>query len=189
MNRPRERQIADACLGLAPDDAAEFVKRACAGDSDLERRVLALLVTHSQSAPVTPTEVTVRSSLGDPDVIGPYRIVHRVGEGGMGVVYVAEQTHPVRRRVALKIIKLGMDTTDVIARFESERQALALMNHPNIARILDAGATEGGRPYFVMEYVPGISITEYCDIERMRVDDRVRLFIQVCRAVEHAHNQ
>jgi len=121
--------------------------------------------------------------------IGPYQILELLGEGGMGVVYLAEQKEPVRRRVALKLIKLGMDTKDVIARFQSERQALALMSHPNVAAVLDAGATEHGRPYFVMEYVPGIPITDYCDRERQRVRERLELFIHVCEAVQHAHQK
>src|SRR5262245_53821108 len=118
--------------------------------------------------------------------IGPYRILQRIGEGGFGSVFEAEQAHPVRRRVALKIIKLGMDTELVIARFEAERQALAMMDHPHIARVLDAGATDDGRPYFVMELVKGAPITEYCDRERLDVPARLALFEQVCSAVQHA---
>ncbi len=116
--------------------------------------------TASACAPGPPVEDSARLVGRD---VGPYRILELVGEGGMGSVYLAEQRQPIRRRVALKLIKLGMDTKDVIARFESERQALALMDHPNIAKVFDAGATELGRPYFVMEYVPGIPITDYCD--------------------------
>ena len=117
------------------------------------------------------------------EVSGRYRLLERLGEGGMGVVFLAEQSEPVRRRVALKIIKLGMDTKEVVARFEAERQALALMNHPNVAKVFDAGATEQGRPYFVMEHVPGVSITEYCDRERLTTQQRLELFQQVCHAV------
>ena len=124
-----------------------------------------------------------------PERIGPYRIREILGEGGMGTVYLAEQTEPVKRRVALKIIKLGMDTREVIARFESERQALALMNHPNVAGVLDAGATEQGRPYFVMEYVPGEPITAYCDKHQLSLPERLNLFMQVCRAIQHAHQK
>ncbi|MEM7587613.1 MAG: serine/threonine-protein kinase, partial [Acidobacteriota bacterium] len=129
------------------------------------------------------------AALGHPERIGPYHLLERIGEGGMGVVYVAEQTEPVRRRVALKLIKAGMDTREVIARFHSERQALALMNHPNIARILEAGATEGGRPFFVMEYVPGMPLLEYCDAQRLPLGQRLRLFVQICEAVQHAHQK
>ncbi len=123
------------------------------------------------------------------DRVGPYRILQRLGDGGFGVVYEAEQEHPVRRRVAVKVIKLGMDTRDVIARFEAERQALAMMDHPHIARVLDAGATAAGRPYFVMELVKGEPLTSYCDRHRLPVPARLRLFEQVCAAVQHAHTK
>ena len=121
--------------------------------------------------------------------IGPYSIVSAVGEGGMGSVYIAEQTEPIRRRVAVKLIKLGMDTVEVLARFDSERQALALMNHPNIARVYDAGATSEGRPYFVMEYVPGVPITDFCDRHRLTTAERLAIFLQICDAVQHAHQK
>src|ERR1700756_2693916 len=123
------------------------------------------------------------------DRIGRYKLLQQIGEGGCGTVYMAEQTEPVRRRVALKVIKLGMDTKQVIARFEAERQALALMDHPNIAKVFDAGATETGRPYFVMELVRGIKITEYCDKNALTTEDRLKIFIQVCQAVQHAHQK
>jgi eukaryotic-like serine/threonine-protein kinase len=129
------------------------------------------------------------SGSGHPERIGPYRIVSVLGEGGMGVVYLAEQTEPVRREVALKILKPGMDTRQVMARFETERQSLAVMEHPGIARVFDAGATEQGRPYFVMERVDGEPITEYCDRRRLGLRARARLFVQVCRAVQHAHQK
>jgi serine/threonine protein kinase/tetratricopeptide (TPR) repeat protein len=133
---------------------------------------------------------TPASGAGDsPQRVGPYRIVRKVGEGGMGIVYEAEQEAPVRRRVALKLIKWGMDTKEVLARFNSERQALALMNHPNIARVYDAGATAEGRPYFAMEYVQGIPITEYCDKQRLAIRDRLALFMDVCEGVQHAHQK
>ena len=122
----------------------------------------------------------------DPEQIGPYHILEKIGEGGMGVVYVAEQREPVRRKVALKVIKWGMDTKEVVTRFEAERQALALMNHPNIAKVYDAGATPEGRPYFVMEHVPGDPLTGYCDRERLSTQERLDLFILVCQAVQHA---
>jgi serine/threonine protein kinase/tetratricopeptide (TPR) repeat protein len=121
--------------------------------------------------------------------LGRYKLLQQIGEGGCGVVYMAEQEEPVRRRVALKVIKLGMDTKSVIARFEAERQALAIMDHPNIARVLDAGATEAGRPFFVMELVRGIKITEYCDQNKLSTEDRLNLFTQVCRAIQHAHQK
>jgi serine/threonine protein kinase len=121
--------------------------------------------------------------------VGPYRLLERVGAGGMGEVWLAEQRQPVRRKVALKVIKAGMDTREVIARFEAERQALALMNHPNIAGVYDAGATPDGRPYFAMEYVHGIPITEYCDKQRLSIRERLELFVDVCAAVQHAHQK
>jgi serine/threonine protein kinase len=124
-----------------------------------------------------------------PQRIGPYRVLREIGEGGMGIVYEAEQEAPVRRKVALKLIKIGMDTREVIARFESERQALALMNHPNIARVYDAGATAEGRPYFAMEYVQGVPITEYCDRHKLTIPDRLKLFVNVCEGVQHAHQK
>ena len=121
--------------------------------------------------------------------IGPYRLVHVIGEGGMGEVWVADQLEPVKRRVALKVIKAGMDTKQVIARFEAERQALAMMNHPAIAKVLDAGATPEGRPYFVMEHVAGVSLTDHCDTHRLSTQDRLKLFIEVCEGVQHAHQK
>jgi serine/threonine protein kinase len=124
-----------------------------------------------------------------PRQIGPYKILEKLGEGGMGIVYLAEQTEPVKRRVALKLIKLGMDTRQVLARFEAERQALAIMSHPNVAKVLDAGATENGRPFFVMEYVPGVPITEYCDLKCLPFPKRLELFTQVCEAIQHAHQK
>ncbi|MCA1963360.1 MAG: serine/threonine protein kinase, partial [Prosthecobacter sp.] len=126
---------------------------------------------------------------GLPERIGDYRLLDELGRGGMGVVYLAEQETPIRREVALKVIKAGMDTREVIARFEAERQALALMDHPGIARVLDAGLTEQGRPFFVMELVEGLPLTEFCDRERLDVPARLRLMRQVCAAVQHAHQK
>ena len=123
------------------------------------------------------------------DRISRYKLLQQIGEGGCGVVYMAEQEEPVRRRVALKVIKLGMDTKNVIARFEAERQALALMDHPNIAKVLDAGTSESGRPFFVMELVRGIKITDYCDQNNLSTPQRLNLFIQVCHAIQHAHQK
>ena len=123
------------------------------------------------------------------DRIGRFKLLQQIGEGGCGIVFMAEQEEPVRRRVALKIIKPGMDTKSVIARFEAERQALALMDHPNIAKIFDAGATESGRPYFVMELVRGVKITEYCDQHSLTTEERLKLFVQVCKAIQHAHQK
>ena len=147
-----------------------------------------LLVTPSMLAPADPVG----------ERIGRYKLLQKIGEGGCGVVYMAEQEEPVRRRVALKVIKLGMDTRSVIARFEAERQALAMMDHPNIAKVLDAGATDGvssstgvaaGRPYFVMELVRGIRITDYCDQHNLPTEERLRLFVEVCQAIQHAQQK
>ena len=141
---------------------------------------------------VTPLSVTSNSQLvlaGIDKQIGPYKLLQEIGEGGFGVVYMAEQQHPIRRKVALKIIKPGMDTREVIARFEAERQALAMMHHPNIAHVLDVGATESGRPYFVMELVKGVPITKYCDKNAMTLRERLELFAVVCRAIQHAHHK
>src|SRR5436305_7986343 len=125
----------------------------------------------------------------DPESIGPYRMLERIGEGGMGVVYKAAQRDPVQRIVALKVIKLGMDTQEVVARFEAERQALALMSHPNVAKVFEAGMTDQGRPYFAMEFVPGIALTQYCDDNKLTTRERLELFIPVCHAVQHAHQK
>ena len=133
------------------------------------------------------TAVSVSEKPGDK--IGHYKLLEQIGEGGCGVVYMAEQEEPIRRRVAFKVIKLGMDTKQVIARFEAERQALALMDHPNIAKVLDAGATDTGRPYFVMELVRGIKITDYCDQNHLSTQERLNLFVQVCHAIQHAHQK
>ena len=146
------------------------------------------------TAPITPESqiVTRTIDLGESvtgAVIGPYRLLEMVGEGGMGEVWLAEQKQPVRRRVALKLIKAGMDTREVVARFESERQALALMDHPAIAKVFDAGSTPQGRPYFVMEYVTGVPITTYCDTHKLTTQERLELFIRVCEGVQHAHQK
>jgi len=136
-----------------------------------------------------PRTATGPAAAAQHDDFGRYQIVRPLGEGGMGTVYLAEQREPIRRHVALKVVKLGMDTSQVLARFDNERQALAMMEHPNIARILDAGATTNGRPYFVMEYVDGAPIIEYCDRKRMTIKERLALFLAVCRGVHHAHQK
>ena len=174
-----------------------YLDDACGADSALRGRVEELLKANDSAGdflegPVFDVDVTLDTSPvveGPGSVIGPYKLLEKIGEGGMAVVYMAEQERPLRRRVALKIIKLGMDTRSVIARFEIEREALALMDHPNIARVFDAGSTETGRPYFVMELVRGVSITEYCDMNRLDTSERLELFIPVCHAVQHAHQK
>jgi serine/threonine protein kinase len=147
---------------------------------------LSVALIDSSRKPGTRDEKDGNKNLGR---VGRYKLLQEIGGGGMGTVYMAEQEHPVRRRVALKIIKAGMDTRQVIARFEAERQALALMDHPNIARVFDAGATESGRPYFVMELVRGIPITRFCDENRLTPRQRLELFVPVCQAVQHAHQK
>jgi len=147
--------------------------------------------THDAPSPTAiPADASLSPSIEKAgDRIGRYKLLQQIGEGGMGLVYMAEQDQPVRRSVALKIIKLGMDTRQVVARFEAERQALAMMNHPHIAKVFDAGATDSGRPYFVMELVRGIPITEYCDKNFLPTRQRLDLFILVCQAVQHAHQK
>jgi serine/threonine protein kinase len=173
-----------------------YLDDACQRDDELRRRVEILLSAHlgddslfdDPHAELSPTEdQTIQEKLGG--TIGHYRLLQEIGQGGMGIVYMAEQTEPVRRKVALKIIKPGMDTQQVIARFEAERQALAMMDHVNIARVLDAGATQAGRPYFVMELVHGVPITQYCDDNHLTPRQRLELFVPVCQAIQHAHQK
>ncbi len=190
-----------------PDHSQQmaYLDNVCAEDTGLRARVEALLAAHNQAgsflespAPLPPSEPDAPTAPVAPPkplteapgtMVGRYKLLQQIGEGGMGVVYMAEQETPVRRRVALKIIKPGMDSAQVIARFEAERQALAMMDHPNIARVLDAGTTETSRPYFVMELVQGIPITKYCDDKQLDTHARLELFIQVCHAVQHAHQK
>jgi serine/threonine protein kinase/Flp pilus assembly protein TadD len=195
----REEVIFDSALTLPPAQRAEYLRLACGDDPALRRRVEALLAAHDRAgdfmtepAAAGPKPTIVLSlppTEQAGDRIGRYKLLQQIGEGGCGVVYMAEQEEPVRRRVAFKVIKLGMDTKSVVARFEAERQALALMDHPNIAKVLDAGATENGRPFFVMELVRGIKITDYCDQNKMPTVERLKLFIQVCNAIQHAHQK
>src|SRR5262245_12416410 len=200
MNASFER-LREIFLGAveepSPARREAYLDRACDGDPALRQQVARLLEAHAAGGSLfdgAPGAIDA-TGLFEPipeacgTVIGPYKLMEQIGEGGMGAVYVAEQARPVRRRVALKVIKPGMDTRQVIARFQAERQALALMDHPNIARVLDAGATESGRPYFVMELVRGIPITDYCDRERLTIPERLELFVLVCRAVQHAHQK
>ena len=203
MPKPSEREIEIfiAALELPSGQRAAYLGEACAGDAALRRRVEQLLAASEAVGAFLESPAAVPPKPGatirlDPtptekagDKIGHYKLLQQIGEGGCGIVYMAEQEEPVRRRVALKVIKLGMDTKSVIARFEAERQALALMDHPNIAKVLDAGATDTGRPYFVMELVRGIKITDYCDQNHLSTQERLDLFIQVCRAIQHAHQK
>ena len=183
-----------------PEEQAAYLDQACGGDLDLRTRLEALLHAHREAggflggaAPAPDSLGTVIEAPAGCDgpgtVIGPYKLLQQIGEGGMGTVYMAEQSQPVRRMVALKIIKPGMDSRQVIARFEAEQQALALMDHPNIAKVLDAGTTASGRPFFVMELVKGVPITKYCDEHRLTPKQRLEQFVQVCQAVQHAHQK
>src|SRR5713226_7226725 len=186
-----------AAIELPAAERAAYLDRACGGDPDLRQRVEGLLMEHDNPGDFREERPSKGAAQGGPrpigekpgDRIGQYKLLQQIGEGGYGVVYMAEQEAPVRRRVALKIIKPGMDTKSVIARFEAERQAVASMDHPNIAKVFDAGATESGRPYFVMELVRGVKITEYCDQHSLTTEDRLKLFVQVCQAVQHAHQR
>ncbi len=205
----REQELFDAALLLEnPVERETFLDRACDGDPGLRARVAKLLAAHTDSEAffqecISDFAGAAREipAVSDEDLpkkiaeemtgtwVGRYKILKTLGEGGCGAVYLAEQEEPVRRRVALKVIKLGMDTQSVIARFDAERQALALMDHPNIAKVLDAGATETGRPYFVMELVDGIKTTKYCDDNHLTTTARLNLFVQVCQAIQHAHQK
>ena len=180
------------------EERAAYLSVACGGDAGLRRRVERLLGAHPRMGGFlqAPAAVACSPTLPDSpiaeapgDIIGSYKLLEQIGEGGFGIVFMAEQTAPVRRKVALKVLKPGMDTRQVIARFEAERQALAMMDHPNIARVLDAGATETGRPFFVMELVRGVPITEYCDRAELGLRERLDLFVAVCQAVQHAHQK
>jgi serine/threonine protein kinase/tetratricopeptide (TPR) repeat protein len=178
-----------------PQALADFLDKACRGDQPLRVRVEELLRAYREAGDFLdgqPSEETIAEpgrSAGLGTIIGHYKLVERIGDGGFGVVFLAEQQQPVRRKVALKILKPGMDTPQVFGRFEAERQALALMDHPNIAKVLDAGETPSGRPYFVMELVKGLPITRYCDEHRLTVRERLVLFVSVCQAVQHAHQK
>jgi serine/threonine protein kinase/tetratricopeptide (TPR) repeat protein len=192
-----EKEVFVAALALP--DAGEreaYLQAACAGHPELLGRLRELLSAHEESqGPLDyrpaglGVTVTAGQAEGPGTVIGPYKLLQQIGEGGMGVVWMAEQTRPVQRKVAVKVIKPGMDSRQVVARFEAERQALALMDHVNIARVFDGGATDNGRPYFVMELVHGVPITKYCDDNHLTPRERLELFVPVCQAIQHAHQK
>jgi serine/threonine protein kinase/tetratricopeptide (TPR) repeat protein len=204
-----EREVFIAALQIDdPAARAAYLDQACGGDNELRKRLDVLLIAQGGSSspidmhrdaggpsdPAADDDSTVSArhpaiAEGPGTVIGPYKLLQKIGEGGMGAVFMAEQEKPVRRKVALKVIKPGMDTGLVVARFEAERQALAIMDHPNIAHVLDAGATDTGRPFFVMELVKGIPITEYCDRNHLTPNERLTLFMPVCQAIQHAHQK
>src|SRR5262249_52569699 len=193
----RARAIFIEALGqVPPDEWAAFLAARCGDNAELRRHVHKLLQVHVEAGSflesLAPRSVaTVEEVIGEGPgtMIGPYKLLEQIGAGGMGVVFLAEQTQPLRRKVALKIVKPGMDSRPVIARFEAERQALALMDHPNIAKVFDGGATASGRPYFVMELVKGVPITQFCDQNHLSVRQRLELFVPVCAAVQHAHHK
>src|SRR6516164_7178335 len=180
----------------SPAQRQAYLDKACGPDDFLRQRIESLLRDYEKAAGFlsspSPALVATVSELiqeGPGTVIGQYKLMEQIGEGGMGLVFVAEQQEPIRRKVALKIIKPGMDTRQVVARFEAERQALALMDHPNIAKVLDGGVTVTGRPYFVMELVKGVPITQFCDESSLPTRDRLELFLEVCSAIQHAHQK
>jgi eukaryotic-like serine/threonine-protein kinase len=210
--KPSVKAIFDEAVEIEdPGARRSYLDRACTSDVELRRKLDAILQAYGDAGsflqkpaidagvtdPFTPSARLTGPALEEPrpitegpgTSIGPYKLLQPIGEGGMGIVYMAEQEKPVRRRVALKIIKPGMDSKQVISRFEAERQALALMDHQNIARVLDAGTTETGRPYFVMELVHGVPITKYCDDVQLNPRERLELFIPVCQAIQHAHQK
>ncbi len=176
----------------------QFLVDRCAGNAELYARVVKLVSAYEGGerlleSPTNAFAATIMASKSGHQpgqvIAGRYKLLESIGEGGMGTVWVAEQTQPVRRKVALKLVKPGMDSKQVLARFDAERQALALMDHPNIAKVFDGGVTEQGRPFFAMEYVKGMPLTEYCDHMRLGVEGRLRLFVPICQAVQHAHQK
>src|SRR5262245_18749369 len=197
------REIFIAALEQEPDGRDAYLDQACAGDAELRRNLAAMLKAHAaDEGPLDRGAVRDNRTQGYEPAEGPgvvlsekYKLLEWMGEGGMGTVWMAQQLEPVKRLVAIKLIKPGMDSKQVLARFEAERQALALMDHPNIARVLDAGTTgepggvSPGRPYFVMELVKGVPITKYCDERRLTPRQRLELFLPVCQAVQHAHQK
>ena len=195
------KDIFDRAVECDPAARREFLCECCGDDEELRREVESLLAADPETGSLldnpfmeTGTDVSAGSSSAaslpaQHDSFGPYVPVRVLGEGGMGTVYLARQQHPIRRDVALKVVKLGMDSRQVLERFESERQVLALMDYPNVARVLDAGTSERGRPYFVMEYVDGVPITQYCDRKALNTRQRLQLFVPVCNALQHAHKK
>src|SRR5215468_2376601 len=200
----RAKSLFLAASDLAdPAERAAYLDRECGGDAELRARVEALLWANDAAPQPAAPGATVDSAPGQPEtgdygdptarvgalLAGKYKLVEEIGAGGMGSVFLAQQTEPVKRAVAVKVIKAGMDSRAVLARFEAERQALAMMDHPNIARVLDAGTTDGGRPFFVMELVKGQPITKFCDERKLTPRQRLELFVPVCQAIQHAHQK
>ncbi|MBC8201711.1 MAG: serine/threonine protein kinase [Planctomycetes bacterium] len=190
-NHDRIKELFHAAVGMAFAEREAFLDCECGDNDALRAEVDSLLDNHFTSdQTVEPSDfVGVSVDYKEGDSIGAFKILNVLGEGGMGIVYLAEQSEPVKRRVALKVIRVGMDTKQIVARFEAERQALAIMNHPSIAKVFEAGATKEGRPYFVMEHVKGVPITEACDLGKLTVVKRLKLLAKVCDAVQHAHTK
>src|SRR5262245_28787000 len=202
-----EESLFTLALARPPAERAALLDAACAGDPALRGRLEELLAAHEQAGgfldppvttpyPAAPDQATPTGGAGGgaeqlpPEVVaGRYRVVRPLGEGGMGVVYLAEQEEPVRRQVAVKVLRPGMGSAALLARFGAERQALAVMDHPNIAKVLDGGTTDDGRPFFVMELVAGVPLTQFCDSRRLTVRERLGLFLSSCDAVQHAHQK
>src|SRR5215469_1250942 len=198
-----EREIfAIAAQKPTPAECAAYLDEACGADLALRQRIESLLREQAdlgsflESPPAALPAAPFAPTIAEPQIpekpgthIGPYKLLEQIGEGGFGIVFMAEQQEPLRRKVAVKVLKPGMDKRQVVARFEAERQALALMDHPHIAKVLDGGETAGGRPYFVMDLVKGVPITHYCDQNQLTTRERLELFVQVCQAVQHAHQK
>src|SRR5208282_4753729 len=203
-----EESLFHEALAKPPAERAAFLEQACAGQPQLRVAVEALLAAHEASGSLldqSPGKLTLESDAAPPHLVrttpfcapvepgvvigGRYTLQEKIGEGGMGEVWVAKQTEPVKRKVALKLIKPGMDSRAVLGRFEQERQALALMDHPNIARVLDGGVTPRGQPFFVMELVNGLALTTFCDEMKLTPKQRLELFVPICQAVQHAHQK
>jgi len=209
LNHAEERELEDLfqrTIDLPRDAREAFVARACAGKPAIEAELRALLREDDEGTKAllrgpwlataaglsprhTPGEEIATGDEPIPERIGAYRVLERIGQGGMGTVYLAQQDLPIRRKVALKVVRRGMASEHVLARFDAEREALARLTHPNIARVYDGGAIAADRPYFVMEHVPGVPITTFCERERLPFDDRLALFAQVCDALHHAHER
>jgi len=188
---PKIKEIVGAALEHDPSERAAFLDQACSQDGELRAEVESLLAAHADADGLSenPWAATAADAAAETQTIGPYRLIKELGVGGMGQVWLAEQTEPVRRRVALKLIRAGMYDSALVQRFQSERQSLAIMDHPAIARVLDGGSTPEGRPYFVMEYVAGVSITEHCDTHKLSTPERLALLGEVCEGVQHAHQK
>jgi eukaryotic-like serine/threonine-protein kinase len=183
------KDLFGAALERTPTARAAFLREACGDDASLREEVRSLLEAHDSAGGLLERSRDLPLPCSTTPSIGPYRLLEKIGEGGMGQVWLAEQSAPIQRRVALKLIRWGRYDNSLIHRFQAERQSLAVMDHPSIARVFDAGATPEGQPYFVMEYVPGVPITDYCDQKKLKVRDRLELFIKVCEGVQHAHQK